>query len=302
MDISVIVATYNRCADLKDSIESILNQQANGSFTFECIVVDNNSSDQTKNLVTDYTNRHKGRLRYVLQQKPGVSAARNKGINVASGNILVFTDDDVIVPPNWISDIYRAFQQDNTLEALFGSALLIKNKEDIQSVLQEASANRNLFMHDCQGLNMAFRKQVFFSIGYFDECLGSGSPGRSAEDYDFLYRLQKNQKKIQYFSTLYVYHKTRPNKKIELKLLHRDAFGRGFYFAKNIILNKDYTFIRRSAGYIKYLIVGFFNCLFTTRLYGLYTSMLKLEGFFDGLLRGIVFWIYRRTFKTTIIR
>ena len=100
MKYSVVIATYNRAAELRDTLNSLAALQPDGPW--EVVVVDNNSSDDTA------TVHHGGRkgfpvpLRYVHEAVQGRSAALNTGIRHASGEIIVTTDDDVRVEPDWL--------------------------------------------------------------------------------------------------------------------------------------------------------------------------------------------------------
>src|SRR3989338_2187255 len=95
MLISIIVATYNRCNSLKKALESLANQDNDGSFEFEVLIIDNNSNDGTRKFVDTELSKWGGRLRYFFEPISGKPYALNKGIKEARGGILAFTDDDV---------------------------------------------------------------------------------------------------------------------------------------------------------------------------------------------------------------
>jgi glycosyltransferase involved in cell wall biosynthesis len=106
MDVSVIVPTFNRAASV-DRLIAALRAQI-GDASFEVLVVDNGSRDQTAAVV----DRHAGedpRIRRLSERRPGASHARNAGIAAASAPILAFVDDDVCPRPDWILSIVRAF-------------------------------------------------------------------------------------------------------------------------------------------------------------------------------------------------
>lgn len=104
MDISVVLATYNRRHLLERSLEALLHQET--PLDYEIIVVDNNSTDGTADMVQAYA-AGCARLRYVFEPRQGVAFGRNAGIDVARGSLIAFCDDDVWVAPDWLQQIYE---------------------------------------------------------------------------------------------------------------------------------------------------------------------------------------------------
>jgi len=100
---SIIIATFNRAAVLQTTLESLASLQPKG--TWEVIVVDNNSSDDTRAVVERAAERFPVPLRYLFEAEQGRSAALNCGCRAAAGEILVTTDDDVRVEPDWLERI-----------------------------------------------------------------------------------------------------------------------------------------------------------------------------------------------------
>ncbi len=103
--ITVILCTYNRCQSLSKALQSVAASEMPSSAVWEVLVVDNNSCDQTREVVENYCRRHPGRFRYLFESKPGKSHALNAGIREACGDILAFIDDDVIVERNWLRNL-----------------------------------------------------------------------------------------------------------------------------------------------------------------------------------------------------
>jgi len=101
MTVSIIICTRNRANSLKSTLESIGQTRVPEGWQVELIVVDNNSSDHTAAVVngTHLTNVD---LRYVNAPIAGLCHARNTGLREAGGEIILFTDDDIHVPGNWI--------------------------------------------------------------------------------------------------------------------------------------------------------------------------------------------------------
>jgi glycosyltransferase involved in cell wall biosynthesis len=98
---SVVIATYNRAADLRDTLRSLAGLQPDGAW--EVIVVDNNSSDGTREVVESAAATFPAPLRYLFEAEQGRSPALNAGIKAARGTIVATTDDDVRVPPDWLT-------------------------------------------------------------------------------------------------------------------------------------------------------------------------------------------------------
>src|SRR5208283_4457645 len=105
MRISVILCTYNRASILISALESIVAQTLPESVEWEVLVVDNNSCDQTREVVEDFCRRYPRRFRYVFEPNQGLSHARNSGIREALGEVLAFMDDDVTVEPGWLDNL-----------------------------------------------------------------------------------------------------------------------------------------------------------------------------------------------------
>ena len=111
MKISVIIPAYNAERTIVSCLESIVKQSL---IPQEIIVIDNNSIDKTPPLVKKFIeNNKKSNIMLTREFKKGASAARNKGIGLAKGEIIAFTDSDCIAHKNWIRDVRKAFDDEN---------------------------------------------------------------------------------------------------------------------------------------------------------------------------------------------
>jgi glycosyltransferase involved in cell wall biosynthesis len=106
MQFSVVIPTYNRAAELEDTLASLAKINHPGSW--EVIVVDNNSRDATPQIVAAAAAKFPTALRYVLEPRAGRSAALNAGITAAKGEIIANTDDDVRFEPDWLQQAAEA--------------------------------------------------------------------------------------------------------------------------------------------------------------------------------------------------
>src|ERR1044072_3731378 len=112
-DISAVITTYNRSEMLAAALEPLLGQDA-GGVRYEVVVVDNKSTHNTRATVESFINKGNPNLRYVFEPKQGIAHGRNAGIAAAKGDIIAFTDDDVVVTDNWIATIKQAFDENPT--------------------------------------------------------------------------------------------------------------------------------------------------------------------------------------------
>lgn len=124
-DISIIICTWNRANSLRTTLQS-LNEQADcDHLNIEVIVVDNNSTDNTKSVVQEVQSGWKlGKLRYIFELRQGKQFALNLGVSVSEYGILAFTDDDIIFPTDWVKNIDEVFA-DEMQELTGGKTLLI---------------------------------------------------------------------------------------------------------------------------------------------------------------------------------
>ena len=103
LDISILIATYNRADILRQTLENMTCLDRDG-LSVEFVVVDNNSSDHTKEVIESFTDRLP--IRYLFGAKPGKSRALNRALDkVPLGKIIVFTDDDIVPHKDWLTAI-----------------------------------------------------------------------------------------------------------------------------------------------------------------------------------------------------
>lgn len=214
--VSVVICTRNRPEQLARCLRSLHNLGAD-----EIIVVDNApSSDATRQLVAQIPE-----INYVLEPRPGLSVARNTGIRHSTGDIIAFTDDDVLVHPHWITQLEQGFQ-DARVMAVTGLMLPAELETEAQLIFQRGSGGPDwgyrALTFDTQffeqrkywgvpvwrigaGANMAFRRKAFELVGYFDERLGAGASGCS-EDSELWYRVLAEGWFCHYEPTAVVFH------------------------------------------------------------------------------------------------
>src|ERR1044071_6874558 len=106
MKFSVVIATYNRADELGKTIQSL--SQLCVDAPWEVLIVDNNSPDNTKEVVLTAAESFPVPLHYLFEREQGRSAALNTGIRAAQGEIIATTDDDVRLEPDWLTNAERA--------------------------------------------------------------------------------------------------------------------------------------------------------------------------------------------------
>ena len=228
--VSVIVLTHNRIRLLRDTVRT-LTEQSYPRDRLEIIVVNDGSSDGTRAWLDQEATPH-GRIRAVHQDKLGISAARNTGILAARGDLIAIVADDYLLAPDYVSTFVRFFQQHpgarvvrfgivasdrwpGSLVSHFYYEVSFKKRLHSRSYSDEISLREKIRMylrkdttppekistdHELEASGAAaFRREVFDSIGLFDEDL------KRAEDTDMSIRLRKDGIPIWY----YPFHKIR---------------------------------------------------------------------------------------------
>jgi glycosyltransferase involved in cell wall biosynthesis len=234
MKITVILCTYNRCRKLPKAMESVLATESSALFDWELLVVDNNSKDETRQVVEEFARRSDGRVRYVFEPRQGKSFALNRGIQEASGEIIAFVDDDVLVEQTWLRSLIAPLESDDACVGTGGRILplwdapmpawLPPEGGPIMAPLVSFDPNQgegSLLVEPPFGTNMAFRREMFAKHGGFRTDLGPrpGSEIRS-EDTEFGQRLLDTGEAIRYVPSAIVYHPVSPERLTKKYFLH----------------------------------------------------------------------------------
>jgi len=183
MDVSVIVCTYNRSAMLRDNLKALAGQRVDPALRWEVVVVDNNCTDDTPQVVEEAARNFPTSLRRVREEKQGHSNARNCGIKESLGRYLLFTDDDTRPHSDWVQRIWETFDRRGCgcvggrvdldwpaarpvwlIDDLLSSLAYVNYGPEEQVLASEAVPPL--------GANMAFDREVFAKIGAFDPTLG----------------------------------------------------------------------------------------------------------------------------------
>jgi glucosyl-dolichyl phosphate glucuronosyltransferase len=119
--VSVIVPTFNRARLISLTLDSLLAQNYPAD-RFEIVVANNNSTDGTAAVLADYASRHRS-VRSMFEGRQGVHYARNGAAKIATGEVLYFTDDDMVAEPDLLREIVKPFALDPTIGAVTGKVL-----------------------------------------------------------------------------------------------------------------------------------------------------------------------------------
>ena len=179
---SVVIATYNRATDLRETLASLACLRPQD--TWEAIVVDNNSTDGTRAVVEAAIPAFPAPLRYLFEREQGRSPALNAGIRLAQGRVIVTTDDDVRVDPDWLD---RAGEGLDRLDCDYvGGRVLpiwggprpawLPNRGGQQwaviALLDYGPEPLAFGSRVPLGVNMAFRREAFARAGFLDPDTG----------------------------------------------------------------------------------------------------------------------------------
>ena len=104
--ISIIVPTYNRSELLRRAINSLLQQETDGKFSYEIIIIDDASTDETREVIGEIIKRSPGLVRYVRGEGKGYTCALNRGLAESHGDWVALFDDDELADPDWLKELY----------------------------------------------------------------------------------------------------------------------------------------------------------------------------------------------------
>jgi glucosyl-dolichyl phosphate glucuronosyltransferase len=221
--ISVVLCTYNRASSLRRTLESIRKMCVPADLEWELIIVDNHSKDNTREETSAFAESSGLNVRYIWEPRTGKSHALNRGIGEARGEIIAFTDDDVQVSREWLSELARTFSEfdcigvggrvtavwDGILKpdwfATAGPYFLGLGPVAPQF---ERGDRAKEISTPAVGANMAFKREAFEKYGVFRTDMGPGvsRASRLGEDYEFEYRLLDAGEKIIYSPTAVIFH------------------------------------------------------------------------------------------------
>jgi len=181
MDVTIAICTYNHSASLRETLQALASSRVPENLDCELVIVDNASTDQTAEVIRSYK---PGNLpvRYIYEARRGQCFARNAAIASARGDVILFTDDDVRVPQNWIEGMCSPLLT-GAVHAVAGGVKVAPHLQRpwMEWIHRAWLASTDYINMDeppsMVGANMAFRKKVFERVPMFDTELGPGALG-----------------------------------------------------------------------------------------------------------------------------
>jgi len=305
MDVSIILSTWNNSKRLDITLSELKKCTLPKGLNWEIIVVNNNCTDHTDDIVAKYTNDLP--VVYVKEPKQGLSRARNKGIKTAKGELLIFTDDDVRPSVKWIS-LYWEYYSQHKKGHFFGGS--------VESEFEDKAPHRSLLKFSppsVKGINFgdqskilkdessfvaanwACRKDDIEKVGSFDVEMGLGAVAgevRTGEETDAINKLKHSGLSPFYVAGASIKHFVPKDKTSEDHILiRREAYG--FEVAKyehqknfNIF---SYVF-KMIVSFIKCLLLKLFCVIKSTIGQKIYTEKIEIsfqKGYVSGLKHSL---------------
>ncbi len=221
MRLSVVICTWNRAESLQKTLESIEDSRLPKGTDWEVLIVDNNSTDATSAVCQSFLQRNPERYRYLLEKRQGKSFALNTAVENTRGDIIAFTDDDVLVGADWLFALLVALDEYDCV-GVAGRIVPVWNSPKPPWFTADGPYRLMLAIVEydlgdqtqpCRienppyGANLALRKNVFDKYGLFRTDLGpvAGTTFRG-EDSEYCRRLMSRGKKLIYAPGAVVHH------------------------------------------------------------------------------------------------
>lgn len=247
MKASVIIPVYND-ARVEACILSLLSQEYPKEL-YEIIVVDNNSNHSIREIIQRFN------VKYVRENRKGSYSARNKGLEIASGDVAAFIDADCVADPHWLSELLKGFE-DSDVGGIGGRILKLKPQTWVQANAEDLAEQQltpqYLPFHDAPYIvtaNAAYRMSILRLLHGFDAQFQSGG------DVDLAWRVQGEGFKIVTAPDAIVHHAARESVKGYFKQFFNYAAGHVLLFKKH----------RRNTGFFTntYPFLGLSGLLFS---------------------------------------
>ena len=251
--VSVIVCTRGRPVALAECLQALRRVDYE---PLEILVVDNAPTSAATRDVVEQFALDDPRIRYSCEPRPGLSNARNHGLAAAKNDLVAFTDDDILVDPNWPAALAAGFAADPQAACVTGlvasRSLETRSEryfdsryswgEAFHARRYDLASNRDgssLYPFKAgifgTGANFAVHKTVVDQLGGFDARLGAGGPGRGGEDLDMFVRIILSGKRLCYVPSALVWHQHRADDRALAEQVYAYGHGLGAYLAKRLI-------------------------------------------------------------------
>lgn len=240
MRLDVIIPTYNRQDLLPLTLNSLLAAEVPAGLEVGVTVVDNNSTDGTRQVIESFSEQSGGRIRYEFERQQGRSHALNKGVTSTAGDLIGVIDDDEEIDSQWYKVAFEAFASEGDLDFIggpyvpqwsvappawlppeYGSVVGWVNGGD-----QKVSFDKD-YAGILMGGNAVFKRNVLLKVGLYTTWLGRTDKGLlSGEDEELYDRLLASGAKGMYLPKLKIYHHV-PQERLTKKYFRSWCFWRG---------------------------------------------------------------------------
>ncbi|MGH7230432.1 MAG: glycosyltransferase family 2 protein [Nitrospiraceae bacterium] len=257
---TVAVCTRDRPEDLRRCLDALLRLPDDGQ---ELLVIDNcPATEDTRRLVERYSS-----VRYVRENTPGASAARNRAIREACHEIIAFSDDDAAPDSGWLRAILRNFH-DPLVLCVTGLTMPLELETEAQEwferhspfgrgfkrfMLDGGDSNPLYVARAGTSANMALRRAVREYVGFFDEALGPGTRSRTGEDFDMFLRILTSGYRIVYDPAALSWHRHRRTWKELRTTLHGYGVGVYAFLTRSLLVEREIAAPLICWGWFRYV-------------------------------------------------
>ena len=217
--ISIIIPAYNAEKTIGQCLKALLKQSYPAD-SYEVIVVDDGSTDKTGSIAQGFA------IRYIRQENQGPAVARNKGVQEAKGDIILFTDSDCMPDVHWVKEMVKSF---DVPEVVAVKGVYKTNQKSIVARFAQIEfEERYEMLKKVNSIDMidtysaGFRREIFLKIGGFD----ASFPSANNEDTELSYRMSKSGYKMVFNPDAIVYHLNHPDSIMKYARL---KFWRGYW-------------------------------------------------------------------------
>ncbi|SDT99671.1 Glycosyltransferase, catalytic subunit of cellulose synthase and poly-beta-1,6-N-acetylglucosamine synthase [Polaribacter sp. Hel1_33_78] len=292
LSFSIIIPVFNRPQEIDELLESLTKQDFSGDF--EVLIIEDGSAQKSDIIVEEYKNQLD--LKYFCKENTGAGASRNFGMQQASGNYFIILDSDVIVPPQYLSEVKKTLKI-NFTDAYGGPDAAHKSFTSLQKAINYSMTSflttggirgkrSTITKFQPRSFNLGMSKKAFEKTQGFSKM-------KNGEDIDLTFRLWQLGFETQLIEKAFVYHKRRST----IKQFFKQTFGFGTARPK---LNKMYPETAKLTYWFPSLFLigldasvflAIFGYYFLVKTYSVYFLILLFDSFFKNGLKVAILCI-----------
>lgn len=271
---SVVIATRERAEQLARCLESFRDVIYP---RYEVLIIDNAPQTSSTADLVQHMKAYLTNLRYIREDRKGVSVAHNRGIEEARGEMIVFLDDDVVVDPYWLIELARGFEAEENVGCVTSLVIPMELETEAQLLFERYDGfNRgyerrifdmgkhrmkNIYYpysvgHCGTGASMAFTREAIRAIGGQDPALGPGTPTFAGDDMDTFFLMITHGYQLVYNPTSIALHQHRRSYEELRDQVYNYGVGLTAYLTKCL-----FSDLRRALGLLTRIPPGLYNLL-----------------------------------------